>query len=280
VIAFEEAQHYALQLLDILEYGTKNCKGSECEAWEIINEYAPNLLENFEGVEDFYNCDYYREKYYKLFLTDPNDCDIVNNAYRNMRWGKCPENTPELMEIKVVKDSACYVPPPTPGPLKSAFLAYNEGKYREAIDFFKSFIDSTEDPELKAKYYLTISKIYYSGMHNYPESRKYALKAASFKENWGEPYMLIGKLYASSGPICGPGRGWDSQIVTWAAVDKFIYAKKIDPSVADEANKWIREYSKYMPSKEDIFQRTLREGDPFLVPCWIQERTTIRVAKK
>lgn len=280
LITFEEAQHYAYLLLDILEYGTKNCKGSECQAWEIINEYAPNLLENFEGEEDFYDCAYYAKKYYRLFLENPDDCDVVNDAYRHMRWGKCPENQAELMEIKAVKDSACYVPPPTPGPLKSAYLAYNDGKFREAIDYFKTFIESTDDPELKAKYNLTISKIYYGGIHNYPEARKYALKAASFKENWGEPFMLIGKLYASSGPICGPGRGWDSQIVTWVAIDKFEYAKSIDPSVATEANKWIREYSKYMPSKEDIFSRLYKEGQSFTVPCWIQEKTRIRAAIK
>lgn len=280
LIDFAEAQHYANQLLDILEYGTNNCKGSECQAWDIINEYAPNLLENFEGEEDFYDCEYYTKKYYQLYLENPEDCDVVNNAYRHMRWGKCLETQAELAEIKAVKDSACYIPPPTPGPLKSAYSAYNDGKFREAIDHFKTFIESTDDPELKAKYNLTISKIYYGGVHNYPEARKYALKAASFKENWGEPYLLIGKLYASSGPICGPGRGWDSQIVTWAAIDKFEYAKSIDPSVTTEANKWIREYSRYMPSKEDIFSRLYKEGQTFTVPCWIQEKTRIRGAKK
>ena len=90
--------------------------------------------------------------------------------------------------------------------------------------------------------------------------------------------MLIGKLYASSGPLCGPGRGWDSQVVTWPAIDKFSYAKSIDPSVAEEANKLIRDYRRYMPSKEDIFQRRLSKGDVFKVPCWIQEKTIVRPA--
>lgn len=280
IIGVEEAQQYAYKLLDIIEYGTANCKKTECQAWEIISEYAPNLLENFEGVEGFYDCDYYTEKYYPLFLENQDDCDIVNEAYRHMRWGNCDESLAELQAIKAVKDSACYVPPPTPGPLKSGFIAYNDGKYREAIGHFKTYLETADDPEMQAKYNLTISKIYYGGLYNYPEARKYALRAASYKENWGDPYMLIGKLYASSGPICGPGRGWDSQIVTWAAIDKFEYAKRIDPSVAKEANRLIREYSKYMPSKEDIFSRLLKEGDPFTVPCWIQEQTTIRAARK
>ena len=70
--------------------------------------------------------------------------------------------------------------------------------------------------------------------------------------------MLIGKLYASSGPLCGPGTGWDSQIVTWPAIDKWEYAKSIDPSVAADASKLIAQYKKYMPNKEDVFIRKVK----------------------
>jgi hypothetical protein len=56
-------------------------------------------------------------------------------------------------------------------------------------------------------------------------------------------------------------------------------AKAIDPGVSGEANKLIGQYSQYMPSREDIFQRTLTEGASFYVGCWIQESTTIRAAK-
>ena len=91
---------------------------------------------------------------------------------------------------------------------------------------------------------------------------------------------MIGRLYASSGPLCGPGRGWDSQIVVWPAIDMWNKAKRVDPSVAGEANKWIGRYSKFMPTMEDIFQRGLKVGDTYRVPCWIQENTKIRPAKK
>ena len=79
-------------------------------------------------------------------------------------------------------------------------------------------------------------------------------------------------------PSVGSGRGWNSQVVTWPAIDKFQKAKQLDPSVADEANKFIRQYRQYMPKKEDIFQRRIKAGDSFKVPCWIQENTTVRTA--
>ena len=113
---------------------------------------------------------------------------------------------------------------------------------------------------------------------NFSKARNWARQSAQYDSSNGEPYILIGKLYASSGPLCGPGRGWDSQIVTWPAIDKWRQAKRIDASVAEEANRLIARYRLYMPSKEDIHQRILEEGSSFRVRCWIQETTTIRAA--
>ena len=91
---------------------------------------------------------------------------------------------------------------------------------------------------------------------------------------------MIGKLYASSGPLCGPGTGFDSQVVCWPAIDKWNEAKRVDPSVATEANNLIGRYAKYMPSKADIFSRPdIKEGSTFKVKCWIQETTKVRAAQ-
>ncbi|MBK7475942.1 MAG: hypothetical protein IPI11_07975 [Haliscomenobacter sp.] len=160
-------------------------------------------------------------------------------------------------------------------------LAYNclrEADYDCAIEGFEKAADQSADAAKKGQYLLLIAKIYYTSLKNFSQARKYALRAAGAKPNWGEPFILIGRMYASSGPICGPGRGWDSQIVVWPAVDMWARAKSVDPSCAPEANKWISRYSQYMPSVEDIFQRNLKVGDRFYVGCWIQEYTTIRPA--
>jgi len=148
------------------------------------------------------------------------------------------------------------------------------------VDCYKNYVAESENPASRAKYNLLIAKIYYgTSIRNFSKSREYARLALKDQPNLGEAYLLIGKLYASSGPLCGPGRGWDSQIVTWPAIDMFNKAKSVDSSVAGEANKLIREYSKYMPSIEDIFLRQLLEDQSFFVGCWIQENTTIRAAR-
>jgi len=279
-ISKEEGSGYALKIIEVVKNGLATCEDKQCEAWEIINEYAPVRLEQLEGVEDFYDCNYYEEKYYPQFQENTSDCENINRVLRKLLWAKCGESSEILKEVKTAKSTHCkvLVQATEPGPLRKAYNAYNVGQFKEAITNFEAFVAKTDDPEKKAKYNLLIAKIYYGDIKDFRSARKFALAAAANRPNWGEPFILIGKLYASSGPLCGPGRGWDSQIVTWPAIDMFRKAKKVDPSVSTEANKWIATYQKYMPSAEDIFQRSLKENAPFKVGCWIQENTTIRKA--
>lgn len=277
-ISVEDGRKYAKIISTSIEKGLKNCKGQECEGWSTVNDYAPDRLEALEGVDGFYDCDYYSTKYYAKFKEFSDSCYVINTAYSRFLRGGCPENDPRFLEIKAAKQANCFVAPPPPGTLRQAYDAYSDGKYKEAVGLFEQFVDETDDNEKKAKYLFLISQIYYGDIKNFSQSRNYAYQAAKFKANWGEPYMLIGKLYASSGPLCGPGRGFDSQIVTWPAIDMFAKARSIDPSVAGEANSLIARYAKYMPSKEDIFLRNLKSGSSFYVGCWIQESTTIRTA--
>ena len=277
-VDYEEGRKYALSIMDIVAKNLSECDGKECETWEIINDYAPDLLSSLEGLEDFYPCEYFSDKYYPEYEADPTNCDVITDTYRKLRYGKCDLNDPRMLAIKSAFEQNCYVAPPSRGPLKLGLEALNAGRFKEAVSHYDEYINGADDLDKKAEIQLRIAKIYYVHIKNFPQARKYALAAAQTKANWGAPYMLIGKLYASSGPLCGPGRGWDSQIVTWPAIDKFEYAKRIDPSVSPEANKLINQYRQYMPSKEDIFQRRLKRNDSFKVPCWIQENTKVRPA--
>ncbi|MFZ1703099.1 MAG: hypothetical protein WAT79_02070 [Saprospiraceae bacterium] len=270
--------HYAKLIMDIVANGVQNCQEKQCETWSIIEAYAPVQMELLEGVDNFYDCAYYKDKYLNLYQKFPDSCDIINTAYSRLSLGGCDPQGSALKELAEVKKLKCYVAPEAPGLVRQGYDAYQEGKYKIAVQKFELFAQDAKDPEVKAKYYLLISKIYYGDLKNFSKSRTYALKAADFKTNWGEPYMLIGKLYASSGPLCGSGTGWDSQIVTWVAIDQFQYAKTIDPSLTSEANKWITQYSQYMPKTEDLFFRSIKKGSRYFVPCWIQEETTVRTS--
>ena len=274
-VSLEEGKKYAAILWDAIEYGTASGKNEE--AWNIINSYAPSRLENLEGLKGMYDCAYYEKKYLALLEQSPDDCETINMVVRRLLWGDCDPMSESVKQAKALKEEKCYTPPPPPGPLKQAFNAYNEGKYPEAVELFENFVNSTDDVAKKAKYTLLIAKIYYRDIKNYPKARSWAERSLEHNSSSGEPYMLIGSLYASSGPLCGPGTGFDSQIVTWPAIDMWNKAKS-DPLVVDKAKELIRTYSQYMPTKEDVFIRGLKAGDTFKVGCWINRSTKIRTA--
>ncbi|RMG84091.1 MAG: hypothetical protein D6714_08630, partial [Bacteroidetes bacterium] len=269
-ISMEEARKYEQIVRKRLAKGLAECKGSECDIWKMIEEYAPARLEAFESVKGFYDCDYYLKKYYPDFEANPTDPETIQTVYSRLRFGDCPEDSPEIQALRQAYIDCCYT---ANTPCRDALT---EGRYADAIECYEEKAKNETDTEKAADYYLLIAKIYHAHLKNFPKARQYALKAANLRPNWGEPYLLIGRLYASSGPLCGPGRGWDSQIVVWVAIDMWNKAKSVDPSVRAEANKWINRYSQYMPDKGEIFQRGLKEGDTFFVPCWIQRSTVIR----
>jgi hypothetical protein len=103
------------------------------------------------------------------------------------------------------------------------------------------------------------------------------LEAIRLNPNYGAPYMLIGNMYAATAASVYPDDPVLRKTVYYAAVDKFQKARQVDPSVAENANKFISTYSQYFPTKEEVFMHpNLNEGQPFTVGGWIGERTTVR----
>ena len=107
------------------------------------------------------------------------------------------------------------------------------------------------------------------------QGRVYARKAIELDKTDGEPYMIIGYIYAASSKECNVNP-LHAKAVYWAAVDKFQRAKEVDPSIAAKANEMIREYSKLFPTSEDAFFYNVFEGDTYQVECWINETTKAR----
>ena len=282
-IGVEEARRWAEYLPTLIAARKKELTGSQWtgEGWDIVEGYVPSRLEALEGDEGFYSCRYFQDKYLEEYRANPDDCEVMKLVYGRLRWGNCDPEAPVLMEIwQKMIDMECIEIEQGKSASSEGRQCLQEGRYSCAVEKFEIAANETDDPDKKAQYFQLIAKIYYSGLKRYSPARSFAYKAAEYRPDWGEPWLLIGKLYASSGPLCGPGRGWDSQIVTWPAIDKWKYARSIDPDARQEANKLITYYEQFMPTREDIFQRTLKEGDSFRVGCWIQESTTVRAAPR
>lgn len=272
-----EAKKYVDILNRALTKQLAECKGKECDRYTEIKKYMPERLEYFERVKGFYDCQYFSDKYYPEYQENSSDCDNVLTVLSRMKYGGCtPDNSVQYKEVFDKYSKDCFVAPSSG--LPSCYTLLQDAEYREAIDCFKEKANNESDVTKKAKYTLTVAKIYYAHLKNFPQARKYAEDAADIRGNWGEPYLLIGRMYASSGPLCGSGRGWNSQIVVWPALDMWYKAKSVDPAAGTEANKFINRYTQYMPNKEDIFIRSLKAGSDYKVPCWIQRTTKIRAS--
>jgi len=146
--------------------------------------------------------------------------------------------------------------------------------YAKAIEFYKQALGMAEDNNQKAEISMGIAKTY-SYKHDYASAKTYALKAAKLKSGWGEPYILIGDLYAQSAKTCNDGE-LGKYGVYWAAVDKYKKAKAVDGSISSVASKKIASISAHFPVTKDLFFYGAKAGDPYSVKCWINESTTIR----
>ena len=94
------------------------------------------------------------------------------------------------------------------------------------------------------------------------------------KENYGDAYILLAQLYASS-------PNWNDEAALnkctyFVVIDKLQRAKAVDPTVADKANELISTYARYTPKAEDLFMLGIKAGDRVTVGGWIGESTTVR----
>jgi len=80
-------------------------------------------------------------------------------------------------------------------------------------------------------------------------------------------------MYAASASDCGDN-DLTKKVAYWAAVDKYMRAKQVDPEVAEIAQSRISTFSQQFPNSETIFFYDLKEGDTYTVECWINEKTT------
>lgn len=148
----------------------------------------------------------------------------------------------------------------------------------KAVEYYTEAISLETDDEKKAQYQYTLAFITFSKFNNMPKARQYALEAIQSNTSWGDPHLLIGKMYAQSAQEQKLGKkDIENQAGYWAAVDQFNKAKRVDAACADEANQLIKIYSNYFPSKEEIFfEPDYEAGKSVKVGGWIGISTIAR----
>jgi tetratricopeptide (TPR) repeat protein len=223
--------------------GAASCKN-------LVNLYKPRFEENKQDVELI-------RKILDL-LTESNceDSDLYLNA--NIQLNKVEPNASAAHHI--------------------AQLYLERENIDKTIEYYKKAIEIQENDEKKADYYLELASLTFEELKDKPTARKYARNALDLNPKAGAAYILIGRLYTQSLEECG-GDEFEKKAVLWAAVDKFIKAKQVDPDIADEAQGYINSYRPRFPDKKSIFFHNYEIGDSYRIGCWINETTTVRTSE-
>lgn len=216
------------------------------------------------------NCDNLVAIYTPKFEANPMDMEQNRAIYNQLSALRCNDSELYLKVALAIFDAA---PNATQG-LEIARIYMAKKKNSEADGVFKKAIASEQDPVKRSSMLVEYASFVGTVMGDMVRARTLANEAIALNAAQGYAYFVIGQLYAST-KHCGATK-IDNLSVYWAAIDKFNQARSVDPNLSADCTKQIAFYSQYFPTTEEVFFQDLEVGKQFTVPCWINEKTTIR----
>lgn len=255
------------RLMDIVEFNIK--KYTEEGNEKLLNSYTATKGNLEASVQPYANCDDLVRIYQKKFDADPDNVELLNKIASTFAARNCDKTDLYLaVAVKLHKLN--------PSPESAYFIGKRyliDQEYDKATNYLIEATKSADTKSAEQAYKYLAQIMLKEG--RWEQGRTYARKAIELDKTDGEPYMIIGYLYASSGKDCNVNP-LHAKAVYWVAVDQFVKAKSVDPSMAAKANEMIRDYSKMFPTSEDAFFYNVFEGDTYQVECWINETTKAR----
>jgi len=233
-----------------------------------------DVKDNLEkALAPYATCEKLVEMYTRDFEINKEDVTWLKRSAKLLNKKECTD-----ADIFFSISEALYNIDPSPSAAANMGIrSLKRQDYTKALEFYSYALDNEEDNLNKAQYAYRLAQTY-GAMNKNHSAKSYALKAASYRYGWGEPYILIGDLYAKTSRKCGELQTeFLKRVGYWAAVDKYEYAVKIDPSVKGKAAERIVKYTAQMPSKTDIFTEGLIEALTYKIDCWYTETVNVKV---
>lgn len=261
------------ELNKVLDINIAEKNNKQLAAYKEVKTVIDDLYtQNFADKSDPEDCAKLLEIYLKKYKENPNDAEIVKTVYTKTKG--CADsalNVELLQKLNSLAPNYTYATR-----LANIYLA--DKKYEDAAILYQNALAVETDSSKKSdlNYYLAFMRY---AKEDFSAARDFAKTAIQFNPKNVRAYNLIATLYLSSGPLCGPGTGFQSQIVLWPAFDYFKKVIEIggDDEIVAEAKKYMAEYAKYLPTKADVAAKKLKVGAPYTVKCWINEETTVQV---
>ena len=218
-------------------------------------------------------CEKLVQLYTKSFEQKKADLSWMNRAAKLLNKKECTDS-----DIFFNISEALYNAEPSPAAAANMGIrSLKRQDYAKALEFYSYALENEVDEINKAQYAYRLAQTY-GAMNQNKTAKQTALKAASYRSGWGEPYILIGDLYAKTSRQCGELKTeFLKRVGYWAALDKYEYAKKLDGSLTLKADERILKYTAQMPSKTDIFTEGLLDVATYTIECWYTETVRVRV---
>lgn len=220
-----------------------NSGAADCTQLEAI--YAPKIEENKD------NLDYLKKVVSVMGMLSCTESDAYYNA----------------------SEYAHNIAPTAETAAGCAYRYFKRGDVAKSIEFFDQAIELDTTTLGKAEYCYKAAVILNSDKQ-LSKAKSYVSKAISLNSNKGSYYILLANIYAAA-PKWNDDHNLNS-CKYFVVLDKLYQAKRVDESVAEEANKMISAYSTHTPAVEELFFLGYKKGDQVKVGGLINETTTIR----
>lgn len=241
---------------------------------DLSSKLVKEQIDNYFAGSGAATCENMSIIYGPSFPAQKKDAEWLKQVIRQMKQASCTNSN-----LYADLSEALYIIEPSAEAAHDLGLIFmNKEEKSKAAQYLQRAIDLGKKSDRLADYYYELSKLNFSKLKNYEKARTLSIKAIEARPNWGKPYLLIGQIYtAAHGEVFSDP--WRQATVLWAAADKFVKAKAVDPEVADEANQLINNISDHFPDPEMVASRSLRDGDSYTVGGWIKETTRVRSKK-
>lgn len=218
------------------------------------------------------SCETLIELYTPRLAADPENLQLAQNIAKTMRMAEDCDNNDLFLQAVTLMNKL------DPSSSTSYYL-YRlhgaRGNVKEAIAYMDSALAGEDiDADTKNAWTYEAATFCFKNGENV-RAFEFATKAAEDEKQAGKAYFLMGNIWAAV--RCG-GDEVARRAPYWVACDYMNKAKAADPSLAEEANRYISQYSVYFPAGEDAFMYDVVKGQSYTVVCGgLRATTTVRL---
>lgn len=265
----DEFVNLYMKYTDFADQQIAGCEGRNKENYQVCRASLDNIFFGSGLADNNTLVEVLTDKYNK------NKEDIV--ALRQISNMLIRRECTDFQLYTTITEEIYRLDPNADAASRLAGMFLKKEDYARAEFYYKEAIDKSESPAENEVYYLRLGQLAMVRA-NYQQAKTYVHQVLRINPRSGAAYILLGRAYANAAGTFSKD-DYEKRTVYWVAVDKFIQAKQVDPSVAEEANKAIRDYTPQFPTHDMGFFLGVLEGNEVKVNGWINETTKARYNK-